>query len=575
MLRQQIWRSSKRFFHASTKLKFNASGSRFNSTKFLFSVANKSKDSIILGFTSSSIALLVLSTLFEWNSDKESVLQNEVKFPEGSTTKLSDLSTPKYGSIDDFVKAREQIIKIVGIDNVSNSKSEIETHSDTYFNSHHPEPNQKPQLIVFPSSTEQVAEILKISYQFNIPIIPYSGGTSLEGHYIATTGTPTITLDFARNMTNILKLNKDDLDITVQPGVGWEDLHDYLDEKNLLFGPDPGPGALIGGMVNTSCSGTNAARYGTMKENVLGLTVVLSDGTIIKTKKRPRKSSAGYNLTGLIIGSEGTLGIVTEITLKLHVKPKEETVAVVSFPDVGKASKCVSDIVQQGIQVNAMELLDDKMMKVVNATGETSRTWIEKPTLFFKLGGNSKTSLSDLIDKIQSISKIHNNISFEFAKNAEEIVELWSARKMALWSTINQGREIDPEMQIWTTDVAVPISKLANILTETQQDMEQSGLLSTLVGHAGDGNFHAFVLYTPKQRKIAEDLVERMVQRALKFEGTCTGEHGVGYGKRSYLEEELGEEPINLMRRIKLSLDPKRLLNPDKIFKIDPNDHEH
>ncbi|KAH3685664.1 hypothetical protein WICPIJ_003348 [Wickerhamomyces pijperi] len=502
-------------------------------------------------------------------------LSNEVKFPEGSVTKLSDLESPKYGNMEDFSKARDEIIKIVGESNVSISRSEIESHSDTYFNSHHPNENQKPQIVIFPSTTQEVSEILKIAYKYKIPIIPFSGGTSLEGHYIATTGTPTITLDFARNMTDIIKLNKEDLDLTVQPGVGWEDLHEYLGEKNLLFGPDPGPGALIGGMVNTSCSGTNAARYGTMKENVLGLTVVLADGTIVKTKKRPRKSSAGYNLTGLIIGSEGTLGIVTEITLKLHVKPKKETVAVVSFPEIEDASKVVSDIVQQGIQVNAMELLDDKMMKVVNDSGETSRKWIEKTSLFFKLGGDNQTSLDQLVKQVEQISKKHNCVNFEFAKNSEEIVELWSARKMALWSTINQGRAKDPEMQIWTTDVAVPISRLAPVLSETKKDMEDSGLLSTLVGHAGDGNFHAFVLYTPKERKIAEELVERMVKRALEAEGTCTGEHGVGYGKREYLLEELGEDPINLMRRIKLSLDPHRLLNPDKIFKIDPNDHEH
>lgn len=519
----------------------------------------------------SSLLLLSGATAYSLNG----ALSNEVKFPEGSTTKLSDLEAPKYGNMDDFVKAREEIVKIVGESNVATSRSEIEQHSDTYFNSHHPKENQKPQIVIFPSSTEEVSEILKIAYKYKIPIIPFSGGTSLEGHYIATTGTPTITLDFARNMTNIIKLNKEDLDLTVQPGVGWEDLDEYLGEKNLLFGPDPGPGALIGGMVNTSCSGTNAARYGTMKENVLGLTIVLADGTVVKTKKRPRKSAAGYNLTGLIIGSEGTLGIVTEITLKLHVKPNKETVAVVSFPEIDDASKVVSDLVQQGIQVNAMELLDDKMMKVVNDSGETSRKWIEKTSLFFKLGGDTQTSLDELVKKVEEISKKHNSISFEFAKNKEEIFELWSARKMALWSTINQGRAIDPEMQIWTTDVAVPISKLASVLSDTKKDMEESGLLSTLVGHAGDGNFHAFVLYTPKQRNIAEELVERMVKRALDAEGTCTGEHGVGYGKREYLLEELGEEPIDLMRRIKLSLDPHRLLNPDKIFKIDPNDHEH
>lgn len=504
------------------------------------------------------------------NDDSKSSL-----YPESSITALSDLTPPKYASIEDFDKAKKEIEKIVGSDNLASSRSELDSHSDTYFNSHHALDDQRPQLIVFPSSTEEVSQILKITHKYRIPIIPFSGGTSLEGHYIATTGTPSITIDLSKNMANIIALHQEDLDVVVQPGVGWEDLHDYLSEKGLLFGPDPGPGALIGGMISTSCSGTNAARYGTMKENVAGLTVVLADGTIIKTKNRPRKSSAGYNLTGLIIGSEGTLGIVTEATLKLHVKPKEETVAVVSFDSINDASKTVSDIVQNGIQVNAVELLDDKMMKVVNASGETTRKWIEKPTLFFKIGANNHSVLKELINEVNNISQKNKSSNFEFAKNPEEIEELWSARKMALWSTINQGRQEHPDMQVWTTDVAVPISKLANVLSETKEDMAKSGLTATLVGHVGDGNFHAFLLYKPEQRSIAEKLVANMVQRAIDAEGTCTGEHGVGYGKREFLLEELGEEPVNMMRRIKISLDPLRLLNPDKIFKIDPNDHEH
>jgi D-lactate dehydrogenase (cytochrome) len=496
-------------------------------------------------------------------------------YPDGSTTKLEELAPPVYGTMVDFAKARDEIIAVVGEANVATSQSELDHHSDTYFNSHHATDDQRPTLIVFPSSTEEVSKIMAITYKYRIPTIPFSGGTSLEGHYISTTGTPAITLDFAKNMTNVLALHKEDLDLVVQPGVSWEDLHEYLGEQGLLFGPDPGPGALIGGMIATSCSGTNAARYGTMKENVAGLTVVLADGTIVKTKARPRKSAAGYNLTGLIIGSEGTLGIVTEATLKLHVKPKEETVAVVSFDTIQDASNTVKDLVQSGIQVNAVELLDDKMMKVVNDSGETSRTWIEKPTLFFKIGANNKGVLNELISEVRKISKENKSAHFEFAKSAEEISELWSARKMALWSTINQGRQQHPDMQIWTTDVAVPISKLSSVLSETKADMEQSGLTATLVGHAGDGNFHAFLLYTPQQRAIAEKLVSNMVKRAIAADGTCTGEHGVGYGKREFLLEELGEDPINMMRRIKMSLDPRRLLNPDKVFKIDPNDHEH
>ncbi len=534
--------------------------------------AKSSSTSLLLATTITSAGLLLAYNQYKISNDDN---KNELLYPESSTTSLSELSPPKYGSKEDLAKAKEEILKIVGEDNLATSQAELESHSDTYFNSHHALDDQRPQLIVFPSSTEEVSQILKITHKYRIPIIPFSGGTSLEGHYIATTGTPSITIDLAKNMNNIIALHKEDLDVVVQPGVGWEDLHDYLTDKGLLFGPDPGPGALIGGMISTSCSGTNAARYGTMKENVAGLTVVLADGTIIKTKNRPRKSSAGYNLTGLIIGSEGTLGIVTEATLKLHVKPKEETVAVVSFDTISDASNTVADIVQHGIQVNAVELLDDKMMQVVNESGETTRKWIEKPTLFFKIGANNQSVLTELIKEVNLISQSNKSSNFEFAKNADEIEELWSARKMALWSTINKGRQEHPDMQIWTTDVAVPISKLANVLSETKSDMAKSGLTATLVGHAGDGNFHAFLLYRPEQRSIAEGLVANMVKRAIEAEGTCTGEHGVGYGKREFLLEELGEDPINMMRRIKMSLDPLRLLNPDKIFKIDPNDHEH
>jgi len=549
-----------------------------SSSRGAFKTSTKSSK-VLLGSLAAVAAAATTTFITGSFISNNNISNDEEKFhqlyPESSTTSLSDLSSPKYGTKEDFLKAKAEILEIVGQENLAASQSELDSHSDTYFNSHHALDDQRPQLIVFPSSTEQVSQILKITHKYRIPIIPFSGGTSLEGHYISTTGTPSISIDCARNMCNIVELHKQDLDIVVQPGVGWEDLHDFLSEKGLLFGPDPGPGALIGGMISTSCSGTNAARYGTMKENVLGLTVVLADGTIVKTKARPRKSSAGYNLTGLIIGSEGTLGIVTEATLKLHVKPKEETVAVISFDTIKNASNTVADIVQHGIQVNAVELLDDKMMKVVNESGETTRKWIEKPTLFFKIGANNVNVLNELIREVDQISKTNQSSHFEFAKNSDEIEELWSARKMALWSTINQGRLEHPDMQVWTTDVAVPISKLAQVLTETKNDMNDSGLTATLVGHVGDGNFHAFLLYKPEQRSIAEKLVANMVKRAIKAEGTCTGEHGVGYGKREFLLEELGEDPINMMRRIKLSLDPLRLLNPDKVFKIDPNDHQH
>lgn len=503
------------------------------------------------------------------NYAKDTIYQNPPSdlFPLESTTALQSLPSPTYGSHEDYNKAFAEIEEIVGKNNTSTAISTRKDHSDTYWNTHHATADQKPFAVVYPRSTEQVSQIMKLCSKYRVPVVPFSGGTSLEGHFIPTRGG--ICLDFS-NMNQILELHEKDLDVVVQPGVPWEDLGDYLSEKNLMFGCDPGPTAQIGGMVATLCSGTNAARYGTMKDNVLSLTVVLADGTIIKTRKRPRKSSAGYNLTNLFVGSEGTLGVVTEATLKLYVKPHAELIAVVSYDSIEDAATTVEHIVGQGIQVNAVELLDDKMMKCINHAEQTSRKWREKPTLFFKLGG-TKEGVKELIKTVEDIAKENNSISFAFAQDEDEKEELWQARKVALWSTIDFGRTSNPNVQLWTTDVAVPVSRLAKVLKETKADMALSGLTATLVGHVGDGNFHAFLLYDEeKERKIAEKLVDKMVKRALENEGTCTGEHGVGYGKREYLLEEVGEDTVAVMRKLKMALDPLRILNADKVIHIDP-----
>lgn len=496
-----------------------------------------------------------------------------------STTRLDELAPPSY--CQDPKKFEDAIIKLKHIlddnpDNFSVSKSELDAHSDTYFNSHHARPDQRPQIILFPRTTSDVSEILKVCHEYEVPVIPFSGGTSLEGHFLPTRIGCTVVLDMSKYMNKILKLNKQDLDVEVQAGVPWEDLNDYLNSEGVLFGCDPGPGAQIGGCIANSCSGTNAYRYGTMKENIVNITVVLADGTVVKTKRRPRKSSAGYNLNGLFVGSEGTLGVVTQATVKCHVMPKIETVAVVSFPTVGDAASCSSHIIQEGIQLNAMELLDDNMMKVINQSGATSKTdWVESPTLFFKIGGRSQNNIKELVDEVSKIAQKYNCKKFEFASSDDEKLELWEARKVALWSTINAGKAKDSNSNVWTTDVAVPLSQFAPVIEATKQEMNASGLITTLVGHAGDGNFHAFIVYNDDQRDIAEKIVDNMVHRAIEAEGTCTGEHGVGIGKRKFLLHELGAETVDLMRQLKLALDPKRILNPDKIFKIDPNEHEH
>jgi D-lactate dehydrogenase (cytochrome) len=421
-------------------------------------------------------------------------------------------------------------------------------------------------MVVKPSSTEQISEIMKVCHRRRIPVTPYSGGTSLEGHFAPTKGG--ICIDFSQ-MDQILELHANDLDVVVQPGVGWEHLNEELAKSGLYFPPDPGPGAQIGGMIGTGCSGTNSYKYGTMKDWIISLTVVLADGTIIKTRQRPRKSSAGYDLTRLFVGSEGTLGLVTQATLKVTPKPEKESVAVCTFNNVRDAAEAVSRVVKASVPVAAVEILDDVQMRCINEAGMTSRHWSEKPTLFFKFA-STPTAVKEHIGLTKNIVNACGAKTFEFAKNKEEAQELWSARKEALWSVTAQ--QTKDSQRVWTTDVAVPISRLAEIIEITKDDITKSGLLGSIVGHVGDGNFHAIIVYDtadPKEQRAVEGVVSRMVNRAIDMEGTATGEHGVGLVKRKYLDKELGPDTLALMRRIKLALDPMCLLNCDKVVSMD------
>ncbi|KAK0631635.1 hypothetical protein B0T14DRAFT_419809 [Immersiella caudata] len=450
---------------------------------------------------------------------------------------------------------------VVGQENVSTVPELIQQHAISDWSSHQSDPEHKPFCVVYPATTEEVSAIMKICHTRRIPVVGYSGGTSLEGHYTPTRGG--ICVDFSR-MDKILALHKEDLDVVVQPGVGWETLNDQLADDNLFFPPDPGPGAMIGGMVGTGCSGTNAYRYGTMREWVLSLTVVLADGTIIKTRQRPRKSSAGYDLTKLFIGSEGTLGLVTEATLKLAVKPASSSVAVASFPSLRDAANCVARVVGDGIQVAAVEILDDDQMRFINQAGTTTRKWTEAATIMFKFTGTD-SGVKEQIDIVKKIARGTGSLTFDFAKNQDEQKELWSARKEALWSMMALRR---PGDHVWTGDVAVPMSRLTDIISETKKDFKASGLTNSIVGHVGDGNFHIILLYNNKERELAEDCVHRMVKRAVQMEGTVTGEHGVGLVKRDYLPHELGETTVDTMRKIKMALDPLCILNADKVIRI-------
>lgn len=428
-------------------------------------------------------------------------------------------------------------------------------------------PDELPVAVAYPHNTEQVATIVRVCHRHRVPVIAYSGGTSLEGNFSAPYGG--VSIDFAY-MNNIIQVNKADMDVVVQPSVGWQDLNAELAKAGtgLFFPVDPGPTAKIGGMIRTNCSGTNAVRYGTMKDWVINLTVVLSDGQIIKTRRRPRKSSAGYNLNSLFVGSEGTLGIVTEATLKLAVIPQETSVAVVNFPSIRHAAAAAASVMQAAIPVQCLEIMDEVQMRVVNLSGFTApRVWVEKPTLFFKFAG-TKAGVQEQIEMVQKITTVNKGGNFEFAKDEQEQKLLWSARKESLWSMLALRKEGD---DVWSTDVAVPFSRLADIIEVSKKEMDELGLFASILGHIGDGNFHESIMYNRQnesERAKVEACVKNMVRLAIEMEGTCTGEHGVGWGKKESLLWEVGSETLGVMAAIKRSLDPRWILNPGKIMDV-------
>ncbi|KAI8938002.1 hypothetical protein NX059_005676 [Plenodomus lindquistii] len=471
---------------------------------------------------------------------------------------------PQYASKREMETAIVELRELLGEDAISTDDEDLHRHGYSEWSSINIE--QLPVAVAYPKSTEEVAELAKVCFKYKIPMIPYSGGSSLEANFSAPFGGMSIDFSF---MDQIITLHADDMDVVVQPSVPWMSLNDQIKDSGLFFPVDPGPSARIGGMVGTSCSGTNAVRYGTMKDWVINLTVVLADGTIIKTRRRPRKSSAGYNLTGLFVGSEGTLGIVTEITLKLAVVPQETSVAVVTFPSIRDAAAAASKVLRTGVPVAAMEIMDEVQMGVINKAGSTSKKWKELPTMFFKFSG-TKAGVQENISLVKAISKEYRGGVFEFAVTSEEQKTLWSARKESLWSMMALRREGD---EVWSTDVAVPISRLPDIIEVSKKEMDDLGVFASILGHIGDGNFHESIMYNskdPKERAAVEKCVHDMVDRALEMDGTCTGEHGVGMGKKISLQKELGLDTINVMRNIKGALDPYWLMNPGKIMDAIP-----
>ncbi|KAF9532303.1 FAD-linked oxidase-like protein [Crepidotus variabilis] len=467
-----------------------------------------------------------------------------------------------YGTKQELAAAIEKLRAAFSEpDAVSTEASALLTYGSSE-NSYHP--SSPHSVIVRPKSTEDVVKIVNIAREYKIPITPYSGATSLEGHFNGYS-TGSICVDLS-GMDKIININVDDADLTCQSGARWEDINIALRSKGIpLFFPlDPGPGATIGGMVGTGCSGTNAVRYGTARaEWFLNLTVVLPNGEVIKTRRRARKSAAGFDTTKLFIGAEGTLGIVTEATLRLT--PKLPTkVAMAQFENVGKAVTAVQEILRspQGVHLQCIELLDDNMMSAINSAGLIDKPYPVKDTLFFKIQGDDVT-VKQTSQVIQEIVKKHESLRFQFAGTDQEAEDLWQNRKYALMSSLAAY----PGKRCWTTDVCVPVSRLPELVYETKKDLATSNLSNTIVGHVGDGNFHALILFDrEKEFEAASGAVHRLVHRAIALDGTCTGEHGVGLGKKEYLVEELGTNTVELMKTIKKAIDPLNIMNPGKLY---------
>jgi D-lactate dehydrogenase (cytochrome) len=416
-----------------------------------------------------------------------------------------------------------------------------------------------PDVVVFPETTQEVAKIASLCASFGMPIVAFGAGTSLEGNAAAFSGG--LCMDFSR-MNRVLKLHAEDMDVVVQPGITRKQLNAQLRDTGLFFPIDPGADATIGGMASTRASGTMAVRYGTMKDNVMALEVVLADGRVIRTGKRARKSAAGYDLTRLFVGSEGTLGLITEITLRLHPWPQAISSAVCAFATLHQAVDTAIAVIQSGVAVARMELLDEVMMRGIN--GYSGLGYREAPTLFFEFHGTD-AAVVEQAELVQAIAADHGGLGFAWARAAEERTRLWHARDNTLYA----GLSLKPGARAMITDVCVPISRLAECLVETRRDADVSGLVAPVVGHVGDGNFHMLILVDPGDAgevARASALHARMVARAIAMDGTCTGEHGVGSGKIGFLEDEFGEA-VDVMRSIKDALDPDGLLNPGKIFR--------
>ncbi len=420
---------------------------------------------------------------------------------------------------------------------------------------------EAPDAVAFPTSTEEVRAIVGACARHRVPVVSFGAGTSLEGHVMAHRGG--VCLDMTR-MNRVLRVDPEDMDATVEAGLTRKQLNHALRDTGLCFFIDPGADATIGGMTATRASGTTAVRYGTMKDNVLGLTVVLADGRVIRTGGRARKSSAGYDLTRLFVGSEGTLGVITEVTLRLHLVPEAASAAVCSFAGMAGAVDAAIAVIQAGIPVARVELLDAEMVDAVNKFSGLAHP--VAPTLFFEFHGATEASVVEQARLAEAAARENGGRGFEWATRPEDRARLWKARHEAYYAAL----ALRPGAKGWTTDVCVPISRLTEAVLAAQRDLADSTLRGALVGHVGDGNFHMIYLVDPARPEEIEEarrLADRMVLRALEAGGTCTGEHGIGMGKMAYLAKEHGAA-VEVMRDLKQALDPLDLMNPGKMFAV-------
>ncbi len=418
-----------------------------------------------------------------------------------------------------------------------------------------------PAAVIFAESTQDVSDAVKLASQYDVPVIPFGVGSSLEGHLLAVQGG--ISVDVSR-MNKVLSINAEDLTVTVQPGVTRKQLNEAVKSTGLFFPIDPGADATIGGMSATRASGTNAVRYGTMRENVLSLEVVTASGEVIRTGTRAKKSSAGYDLTRLMVGSEGTLGVLTEVTVRLYPLPEAISAAICSFPSIEAAVRTTIQVIQLGVPIARVELIDVNTVRMVNAHSKLGLR--EEPMLLMEFHG-SPAGVKEQAELVQEIAAEHGGNAFEWATTPEERTRLWTARHNAYFAAIQSK----PGCRAISTDTCVPISRLADCLLDSVKEADESGLPYFLVGHVGDGNFHFGYLLDPdkpQEREIAEKLNHQLVARALALEGTCTGEHGIGLHKMGFLVTETGAGAVDMMRTIKRALDPKNIMNPGKIFSM-------